>query len=218
MNSLDPWSVILTNPWDEVVVPSPFYGHSLYWEVPSWIHYGNGGGPYGHGYGNDNSSYDTHRRLFDGAFIGAVPPTEGISARKILDEKQVLHVEICVEGKCYRTSMNLAPAISLIMRELSKWHEAEHAQMRAQVSPTTVVGAIEAAVDEASRAIVGTLVGLEPVTTVGAFLPMALAAAAGAYGGMWWANQSWGHQLREAARRGENIYWNDQLLYVPSTL
>jgi hypothetical protein len=413
MNSLDPWSIILTNPWDEVVVPAPFYGHSLYWDVPSWIHYGNGGCG---GYVNSNG-FDTRRLLFDGAFIGSAAPSfGGISARKELDGKQVLHVEICVDGKCYRTSTNLAPAIALIMKELSRWHEAEHTQMLAQVSPTTVVGAVEAAVDVAARSIVGTMVGsflddignaassvahslaggvattfkklrgpiataassaaaagamliptvgpmaaplagklandlvqsaagddedakkrvaqakqqaktnpvvavaldqaqkaavsstvvhhiqdtankaaqghseaqqlisrivteaakgdpaaktavdlitnaapsdwgskvfqsvqaiqlsptdpasqssvgawyatvgavygvesLEPVTTVGAFLPMALAVATGAYGGMWLANRSWEYQLREAARRGENIYWNDRLLYVPST-
>jgi hypothetical protein len=412
MNSLDPWRDILTNPWGEVVVPAPFYGHSLYWEIPSWIHYGNEG----YGYGDGNSGGNTHRRLFDGAFIGAEasPGAGGISARKAFDDKQVLHVEICVDGKCYRTSMNLAPTIALIMQELARWHEAAHAQMRPQVSPTTVVGAVDAAVNEAARSIVGTLVGsflddignaassvahglaggvastfkklkgpiataassaaaagamlipavgpiaaplagklandlvqaaagddeeakkrvaqakqqakknpvvavaldqaqkaavsstivhhvkdtahkatqghseaqqliarivaeaangdpaakaavdlithatppdwgskvfqaiqqgstasasqssvgawyaivgavygvesLEPATTIGAFLPMALAAAAGAYGGMWWANHSWENQLREAARRGDNIYWNDQLLYVPSTL
>jgi len=219
MNSLDPWRVILTNPWGEVVVPAPFYGHSLYWEIPSWIHYGNEG----YGYGDGNSGGNTHRRLFDGAFIGAEasPGAGGISARKALDDKQVLHVEICVDGKCYRTSMNLAPTIALIMQELARWHEAAHAQMRPQVSPTTVVGAVDAAVDEAARSIVGTLVGChvpDSATRTGAILPLVLAAAAGTYGGMWWANNSWENQLREAARRGDNIYWNDQLLYVPSTL
>lgn len=209
MNSLDPWRVILTNPWDEVIVPAPFYGHSLYWEVPSWIHYGDGG----YSYGREDG---THRLLFDGAFIGAETPpgAKGISARKAIDDKQVLHVEICADGKCYRASMDLAPAIAMIMKELALWHEHQHAP----VSPTTVVGAVERAVDAASRSIVSVLAGCHvPVTTTtGAFLPMALAAAAGTYGGMWWANRSWEHQLREAARRGDNIYWNDQLLYVPS--
>ncbi len=213
MNSLDPWRVILTNPWDEVIVPAPFYGHSLYWDVPSWIHYGNGG--YGCRDGND-PGYDTRRLLFDGAFIGAAVPPTGITARKELDDKQTLHVEICVDGKCYRTMMNIAPAIDFIMKELARWHDRQHAQ----VPPTTVVGAVSAAVDEAARSLVGVLAGCHippPATSTGAILPMALAVAAGTYGGMWWANRSWEHQLREAAQRGDNIYWDDQLLYVPST-
>ena len=219
MNSIDPWRIILTNPWDEVIVPAPFYGHSLYWKVPSWIHYGGGGGGCGYGNGNGGSP-DTHRLLFDGAFIGgeALPGAGGISVRKELDDKRVLHVEICLDGKCYRTSMDLAPVIALIMKELARWHEGLHAQ---QVLPTTVVGAVEAAVNEAGRSIVGALVGChlpDPVTTTtGALLPIVLAAAAGAYGGVWWSNQSWEYQLREGARRGDNIYWNDRLIYVPST-
>jgi hypothetical protein len=217
MNSLDPWRVILTNPWDEVIVPAPFYGHLLYWEVPSWIHYG-GNGCYGNG--NGSGSPNTHRLLFDGAFIGgeAPPGAGGISVRKELDDKQVLHVEICLDGKCYRTSMDLAPVIALIMKALARWHDGIHAQ---QVSPTTVVGAVEAAVNEAGRSIVGALAGCpvpDPVTTTtGALIPIALAAAAGAYGGARWSNRSWENQLREGARRGDNVYWNDQLIYVPST-
>jgi hypothetical protein len=219
MNSLDPWRIILTNPWDEVIVPAPFYGHSLYWEVPSWIHYGSGGGGVGYGNGNGNGGNpSTHRLLFDGAFIGGEAPLDGISVRKALDDKQVLHVEICVNGKCYRTSMNLAPVIALIMKELAQWHEDIHAH---PVSPTTVVGAVEVAVNEAGRSLVGALIGCpasaQAKTTTGALLPVVLAAAAGAYGGTWWSNRSWEHQLREGARRGDNIYWNDQLIYVPST-
>jgi hypothetical protein len=215
MNSLDPWRDIQTNPWDEIVVPAPFYGHSLYWDVPSWIHYGSGGDSYGNADGRD---YGTRRLLFDGAFIGAeTPATASVAARKKLDDKQVLHVEICVDGKCYRTAMDLAPVIAVIMKSLARWHDGQHAQM--QVSPTTVVSAVEAAVNEAGRSIVGVLIGRhvpDRVTTTGAFLPFALTAAAAAYGGAWWMDQSWGRQLQEGALRGDSIYWNDRLLYVPS--
>ena len=184
MKSLDPWRVILTNPSGEVIVPSPSYGHQLYREVPSWIHYGNGNGN------------GTHRLLFDGAFIGAeappspsptgerrtgltaavapivAPATGGISVRKELDDKQVLHVEICVDGKCYRTSMDLAPAIALIMGKLARWHEGQHEDMHAsaQVPPTVVVGAVDAAVGEAVDAIVGELIGSHVDTICGSFL------------------------------------------------
>jgi hypothetical protein len=210
MNSLDPWRDIQTNLWDEVVVPTPFYGHSLYWDIPSWIHYGGGGNV-------DGGDYGTRRLLFDGAFIGAEsPPATNIAVHKELDDKQVLHVEICVDGKCYRTSMNLAPVIAGIMKGLARWHEDIHAQ----ASPTTVVGAVEAAVDEAGRSIVGALIGChvpDRATTIGAFLPLALTAAAAAYGGAWWMDQSWTRRLRESAKRGESLYWNNQLIYVPNT-
>jgi hypothetical protein len=186
MKSLDPWRVIQTTPSGEVIFPTASYGHPFYREIPSWIHYGNGNG-------NGN---DTHRLLFDGAFIGAeapplpaassapsacaqrtgltaevapviAPASGGISVRKELDDKQVLHVEICVDGKCYRTTMDLAPAISLIMQKLARWHEGQHAK---QVPPAIVVGCIDAAVGEAVNAIVGELVGNHVDTICGSFL------------------------------------------------
>jgi len=57
MNSLDPWRLIATDVFGDVVWPRPYYGHPLYQEVPSWIHYG--------------APVETTRRLFDGAFVGA---------------------------------------------------------------------------------------------------------------------------------------------------
>src|SRR5580765_3089241 len=106
MNSIDPWQTIVTNPWGGVVIPSAYYGHPFYREVPSWVTPSNG----------------ETRLLFDGAFIGAempsanpparhgltaeiapivAPATGGITVKKELDANQVLHVEICVDGKCY---------------------------------------------------------------------------------------------------------------------
>src|SRR5438046_1859451 len=118
MKSLDPWDPIIVDPYGDVVWPVARWRHPFYSEVPSWIHYGNGGG--------------TTRLLFDGAFIGAevptmqqfapqrrglvaevapviAPATGGITVKKELDDRQVLHVEICVDGKCHRASMDLAP-------------------------------------------------------------------------------------------------------------
>lgn len=179
MNSLDPWRLIVTDPAGNVVFPMPSYQHPLYQEVPSWIHYGEGDG--------------TLRQLFDGAFIGAesgagmnamqprrglvaevapvvAPATGGITFRKELDAQQVLHVEVCVDGQCYRTSMDLAPAISLIMTKLARWHEGVHAQMDPRPSQAIVVGAVDAAVGAAVDGIVGELVGRHVDTVCGSFL------------------------------------------------
>ncbi len=189
---------------ERIVWPRPRYGHPFYWEVPSWIHYGDG----------DDGDGGTRRLLFDGAFIGAEaqpvqtlettammnsqtqagygsshymgaeaplpiptapggaaprkglladvaphlsPATGPITVKKEFDDRQVLHVEICVDGKCYRTSMDLAPAIEMVMTRLARWHKAQHAVMD-QPSPPVVVGAIENAIDAAGDAMADTLV------------------------------------------------------------
>lgn len=84
------------------------------------------------------------------------PATGGITVKKELDDKQVLRVEICVDGKCYRTSMDLAPAITMVMEKLARWHQGQHAQMPA---PSTVVSTVENAVRAAGDEIVGVMVG-----------------------------------------------------------
>jgi hypothetical protein len=217
MNSLDPWRTIVTDPYGDIVVPRPYYGHPFYTEVPSWIHYGD---PFG----------TTTRQLFDGAFIGSwvdsntganmtnsigaeltalsapgafygrygypfygpfgpfigaesqpeprrgltaevapilAPATGGITVKKELDAKQVLHVEICVDGKCYRSSMDLAPAIAMLMQKLATWHEGMHAP---QSPPSTVVSTIGTAVTAAEEAIVGALLARHVDTICGSFL------------------------------------------------
>lgn len=189
VNSLDPWRVILTTPAGEIVVPAPSYGHAFYREVPSWIHYGNGS--------------STNRMLFDGAFVGAeipstnvqrtgltamlapivAPASGGLEVRKELDDKQILRVEICVDGKCYQASMNLAPAIAVIMQKLEHWHKGVHAQMPLQ-PPLGVVGAVDAAVCEAADAIVGELIGCHYDTICGSFLGDIAGAVKGAAHGV----------------------------------
>jgi hypothetical protein len=82
------------------------------------------------------------------------PATGGIMVRKHLDDEQILHVEICVDGKCHRTSMDLAPAIEMLMKKLATWHE----EMHAAPSPSTVVSTVESAVGAAENLIVGALV------------------------------------------------------------
>jgi hypothetical protein len=206
VKSLDPWRLIVTDPAGEVIVPAPSYGHPFYREIPSWIHYGGGNG--------------TTRQLFDGVFVGAAPrspgadmnteqqrrglvaevapviapATGGITFRNELDAKQVLHVEVCVDGRCYRTSMDIAPAIALIMEKLARWHDGEHARMdrdprtleklarwhagehaRMARDPQTavvgaVVGAVDAAVGEAVDLLVGALVDRHVATVCGSWL------------------------------------------------
>lgn len=180
MNSLDPWRLIVTDLEGDVIVPAPYYEHPFYREIPSWIHYGD-----------DDS---TQRQLFDGVFVGAespgadmstrqmrrgllaevapvlAPATGGITFRKELDAKQVLHVEVCVDGKCYRTSMDLAPAIEMIMAKLARWHADRHAQLDPATEQTVVVGAVDAAVGQAVAAVVGSLVDRHVATVCGSFL------------------------------------------------
>lgn len=204
MMSRDPWAAIVTDACGDIVWPRPRYGHPFYWEIPSWIHYGDADGDDG-----------TRRLLFDGAFIGAeapraqtlettammrphphaghvspyymgaeappavpmspgdtaprkglladvaphlAPATGPITIKKEFDDRQVLHVEICVDGKCYRTSMNLAPAIEVVMAKLAQWHRAQHAVMDQPPPSTVIVGPIEDAIDAAGDAMADTLV------------------------------------------------------------
>ena len=102
------------------------------------------------------------------AEVGPVlaPAAGGIMVKKHLDDKQVLHVEICVDGKCYSTSMDLAPAIAMLMKKLATWHDGMHAP---QPPPSTVVSTIDTAVGAAEDLIVGALVARH-VDTVAAGL------------------------------------------------
>lgn len=236
MNSLDPWRLIVLDPYDgSVVLPRARYGHPFYKEVPSWQHYGD-----------DNS---TQRQLFDGVFVGGdydtteaganmtnsigaqltalsvpgypygygyspfriyagadapstgappaaprkglladvaphlAPATGPIAVKKDLDNEQVLHVEICVDGKCYRTSMDLRPAIAFVMDRLARWHQEAHAQMP---PPSTVVSTVQKAVDAAGDEMANVMVGHHvAVMTSGLFddIGGALKSVGGALGG-----------------------------------
>lgn len=193
MNSLDPWRVIMTDPAGNVLLPKGYYRHPFYQEVPSWIHYG------------DDSN--THRLLFDGVFVGTnsgaleemrnvmkprsgltaevgpilAPATGGITFRKELDDTQTLHVEICVDGRCYRTSMDLAPAISMIMHKLARWHGAEHAAMSPSKNVKTmdpvVVSTVNEAVGAATESLIGALVARHVDCACGGFFGDIAAAA-----------------------------------------
>ncbi len=177
MNSLDPWRVIALDASGEVVWPRPQYGHPFYREIPSWIHYGD--------------PRDTHRELFDGVFIGADSGADmsntGITFKKELDERQVLHVEICVDGKCYRASMDLAPAISMILTKLAQSHADLHKATGAPLpnGEAVVVPAVERAVNVAGDAMIAMLANRHNVAVQGFFddIGHALGSAANAVGG-----------------------------------
>jgi len=306
MNSRDPWDLIITDSYGDVVLPRAQYGHPFYREVPSWGHYegdqggttrqlfdgafisgdpdlmgplapandakagnpdaqrapnnlrqaaargdvqaqqalqladvidreqrkgeasgtvsgwvdiiganmtniigaqltglsapgyGYGGfGPYGYG-GFGPYGYGGFRPY--GVFFGAetppvapakdltaevgpilAPAARGIVVNKHLDEKQVLHVEICVDGKCHRTSMDLAPTITMLMKKLASWHDGQHAS---QPPPATVVSTIGAAVDAAEDLIVGALVTRHVETVAAGLLGDIAGAVKGAVTGV----------------------------------
>lgn len=79
------------------------------------------------------------------------PATGGVLVEKHLDDKQVLHVRICVDGQCYSTSMDLAPAIAMVMQKLARWQTPKP-------PPGTVVSTVETAVGVAEEALVGALI------------------------------------------------------------
>ena len=109
------------------------------------------------------------------------PATGGISVKKHLDENQILHVEICVDGKCHSTSMNLAPAIALVMEKLAKWHQAQHAPVP---PPSTVVSTVQAAVGAAEDMLVGALVARHIDTVAAGILGDIAGAVKGAVSGL----------------------------------
>jgi hypothetical protein len=94
------------------------------------------------------------------------PATGGISLKTFLDDQYVLHVEICVDGTCHQTSMDVAPAIRMVMQKLASWHQAQHAQ----ATPDKVVEAVGRAVGEAQKLIVGALVTRHINTVSGSWL------------------------------------------------
>ena len=163
MNSLDPWRVIAINAYGDVVRPRPRYQHPFYSEVPSWISYG--------GEEEDGAT----RQLFDGAFVGAnysgadMSNNKGITFKKELDDRQVLHVEICVDGKCYRSSMNLAPAIAMIWAKLAEAHADFHRSMGGACRPSDATAAVDRAVSTAGDTLIGMLAYQHAVGHAGAY-------------------------------------------------
>jgi len=83
------------------------------------------------------------------------PATGGVLVRKMLDDKQNLHVEICVDQMCHSASLDLGPAISALLKKLmEEWKASSQADLPPQVVNSTV----QSAVDAAQEMIVGALV------------------------------------------------------------
>jgi hypothetical protein len=94
----------------------------------------------------------------------AIAATSGVTARFELDDRQCLCVTICVDGKCYSSSMDLAPAIGAVLHKMSQWHAAQHdasmpAPHLAKVSETVVIDAVDKEVTSAGQALLEDLVG-----------------------------------------------------------
>ena len=88
------------------------------------------------------------------------PGAGGFSAKLDLDDKQVLHAAICIDGKCYSTDVDLAPAIAAVLAKIASYHADLHAAMpAAAVSGDLVLGAVDRAVDAAGRQVVTELIG-----------------------------------------------------------
>ena len=100
------------------------------------------------------------------------PATGGITVRKHFDDKHVLHVEICVDGKCHSTSMDLGPVIAMLLDKLLTWHADVP-----QPPPSTVVSTVQSAVGAEEQMIVGALVARH-IDTVAAGIIGDIAGAA----------------------------------------
>jgi hypothetical protein len=174
-----------------------FYGNGLGYGSPYGALYGSAFRPYsgpppGYGVqvgpyilGADVSPTPSIQRTGLVADLAPVlaPATGGISAKQFLDDQRVLHVEICVDGKCHQTSMDLGPAIDMVMQKLAAWHQAQHASMPDSGSVTR---AVDNAVNEAGKMVVGALVSRHIRTIAGSWiddLGSAISAAVSSVGG-----------------------------------
>jgi hypothetical protein len=89
------------------------------------------------------------------------PATGGFTARVDLDPQQRLHAEICVDGKCYQTSIDLAPAIAAVMAKIAQAHMDMHAAMphgAPMISGEVMLDTVDEAIGAASDALIDSLV------------------------------------------------------------
>ena len=88
------------------------------------------------------------------------PGSGGFTAKIDLDDRQNLNVQICVDGKCYSTAMDLGPAIALIMEQRAREHASLHKTMDAsqtQIAGEIAIGACECALEAAGDQMIGVL-------------------------------------------------------------
>lgn len=99
MNSNDPWRPILRN--------APLAVQSA---------------------GNSPADRALARSALVGALAPALAPGTGpITARITVDGQQMLHAQICIDGKCYSGSVDLSGPVDAVLAKLKAWHDAQHA-------------------------------------------------------------------------------------------
>jgi len=79
----------------------------------------------------------------------------GMSVALDLDKEHRLHASICVDGKCYRGSIDVAPLIAVAMTKIADLHHDLHA--RDQRTAQTAVGCAEDAIDDAGTILLGAM-------------------------------------------------------------
>jgi hypothetical protein len=164
MNSFDPWRVMLSSPpGEQMIVPSPFYGHPFYDAQGTFV--GNDLADWIPGFAEALEAAKSggpvipRRGLVAEIAPVVAPATGGLTAKVELDDRQVLRATICVDGKCYASSMDLGPAIAAVLAKIAAFHVGLHGAMPgAVVSGEHAIGAVERAVAAAGDALVGALV------------------------------------------------------------
>jgi hypothetical protein len=152
MNSPDPWRVMQAGSFiSPMVLPDPRYGHPFF----------------GHGYpqgwaANTSDAWEAGLERGTNVFVGA-EAAQDFSVRADLDDDQVLHGSICIDGRCYQTSINLAPLIAIVMRNIAQYHAGLHdgsapAPHLAKISGAVPLGAVDRAVGAAADELIGALV------------------------------------------------------------
>jgi hypothetical protein len=198
MNSNDPWRVMLSSPPGErMIVPAPFYGNVFL-----------GDNTYGRPFiGADlkgekqmsaapNIVSQSSSVVDRGALTAQVAPvvapaTGGFSALALLDDDQRLHVAVCVDGKPYRASMDLAPVIAAMMTKFAQYHAGLHGPgaLQAPVVSGAVLGAVDQAVCGYADELIGALVDRHVTVACGSFLDDIGNALKGAGGAIFGAVQ-----------------------------
>jgi hypothetical protein len=170
MNSHDPWRTLDSSPYGEMAIPAPqLYGYNL------------------------RVGAEAPQRTGLTAELAPVlaPATGGFTVKIDLDPQQRLHASICVDGKCYQTSIDLAPAIAAVMAKIAQAHAEMHAAMPhvPVISGDVAIGAVDEAVGAAGEALIDTLLDRHISVACAGFLDDIGNALSGAGGAVFGAVQ-----------------------------
>ena len=118
----------------------------------------------GNGNGNGNGALANRNGLLAQVAPVLAPGSGGFTAKIDLDDRQYLNVQICVDGKCYSTAMDMGPAIALIMEQRAREHANMHKTMNGtmgasdlQVAGEHAIVACDCAIESAGDELVGAL-------------------------------------------------------------